>query len=177
MLIAICIYRQTRILSNIFQEKYPLRLLGGGRLPPSERKYRRKQANEQIKAGIGKSVWRREHGRLPSKAVQQAEKISSLKSNLDFIKSAIGSRKDPFPVPVSESAQGSSHAIENGVEQLDDLENKARELLQTIKKEKGAAIREERKSKRNRRQLKRSEVRNDPSRNHVLAQQHLPSLP
>jgi hypothetical protein len=141
----------------------PLRLAGGGRLPPSERKYRRKQAKEQIKVGIGKSVWRREHGRAPNKSMQQAERISSLRSHLDEIKSAIGGNsKTENPLDTQDSGHASTHMAENGVEQLDDLEKKTRELLETIKKERGAAIREERKGKMNRKKLKRSEVRSRP---------------
>jgi hypothetical protein len=38
-----------------------LTLRGGGRIPAGEKRARRKQAEEQMKAGIGKSVWRRDH--------------------------------------------------------------------------------------------------------------------
>ena len=48
------------------------------------------------------------------------------------------------------------------VENLSQLEAKVKDLLQTIKKEKGAAIRPERKGKQNRRKLKRNEVQSRP---------------
>ena len=133
-----------------------LQLKGGGRLPPAERKYRQKQAKEQIKAGIGKSVWRREHGTPSRKSMKQTEKISSLRTNLDEIKSAVVNMDNvgfDNNLPIQEQIPGKN------VENLSQLEAKVKDLLQTIKKEKGAAIRQERKGKQNRRKLKRNEVR------------------
>jgi hypothetical protein len=136
---------------------YPiLRLRGGARLPHSERKYRQKQAKEQIKAGIGKSVWRRERSGK-SRKTEEAEKINSLKSDLDAVKS---SASDLGVIMDRDKFYGSktNSPPEQSVEHLNDLEEKARNLLQTIKKEKGAAMRREHKSKTNRRKLQRSEV-------------------
>jgi hypothetical protein len=133
-----------------------LRIRGGARLPHSERKYRQKQAKEQIKAGIGKSVWHRERsGR--SRKEEEAEKINSIKTELDAVKS---SASDIGVIMDRDKFYGSktNPPPEQSVEHLNDLEEKARNLLQTIKKEKGLAMRREHKSKTNRRKLQRSEV-------------------
>jgi hypothetical protein len=133
-----------------------LRIRGGARLPHSERKYRQKQAKEQIKSAIGKSVWKRERSGN-SRQTEEAEKINSIKSDLDAVKSSASDLgvimdRDKFYGPQN------NPPAQQSVEHLNDLEEKARTLLQTIKKEKGAAMRREHKSKTNRRKLQRSEV-------------------
>jgi hypothetical protein len=133
-----------------------LRIRGGARLPHSERKYRQKQAKEQIKAGIGKSVWHRVRSGK-SRKTEVDEKINAIKSDMDAVKA---SASDLGVVMDREKFYGSQKdpPAEQSVEHLNDLEEKARNLLQTIKKEKGAAMRREHKSKTNRRKLQRSEV-------------------
>eukprot|EP00961_Rhodomonas_salina_P298220 3937880-Rhodomonas_salina.3 len=63
-----------------------LRLRGGGRLPASEKRWRRKQAEEQLKTGIGKSMWRREKSGV-SKHDKVKEVIAGFRKAKDKLQS------------------------------------------------------------------------------------------
>lgn len=67
-----------------------LQRLRGGGLPRSERNYRKRQAEEQVKTGIGKSMWRREKPAMSQRAQrsqnildQIKEKASELSKNAE----------------------------------------------------------------------------------------------
>lgn len=65
---------ENRLAPKAFSEMLVQRLRGGGRLPRSIKVERKRQAEEQMKHGIGKSMWRREKPPL-SKREQRSQNI------------------------------------------------------------------------------------------------------
>ncbi len=60
--------------SSIIPWNQRLTLRGGGRLPATEKRARRKQAEDQMKAGIGKSLWRRDRATCLTEKQKRTEK-------------------------------------------------------------------------------------------------------
>jgi len=56
-----------------------LRLRGGG-VPRAEKRFRRKQAQEQREVGIGKSMWRREKDRVSQREKRRENIMSEIKA-------------------------------------------------------------------------------------------------
>ncbi len=122
-------------------------------MPASERRFRQKQADEQLEAGIGKSLWRREQS-----GVTKGDKMRNTIAGFKKAKEKLELKYNKAALQESIGQTATKVEDKLNVDELTKLEEDAKALLEKVRKEKNSARRQKHLGKKSRRKMMRAEA-------------------